>query len=89
MSPRSPFVVCCAAIALAWRHRILATVFAVLALIQVAPVIRYDGSNPVHNDPRAIGRLHILMANVMWLNLDHARLAELIEAERPDIESWR
>jgi endonuclease/exonuclease/phosphatase (EEP) superfamily protein YafD len=75
----------CAVIALAWRHRILAVAFAVLALFQLLALMRYEGRNPVPADPYGLSRLHIVMANVMAFNEDHARLAEVIQTEKPDI----
>jgi endonuclease/exonuclease/phosphatase (EEP) superfamily protein YafD len=74
-----------AAGSLAWRHRRAAIVFGLLAAVQAAPLVRYQGANPIPPDPRSPARLRILMANVLYKNPDRRSLVRLIRRERPDI----
>jgi endonuclease/exonuclease/phosphatase (EEP) superfamily protein YafD len=67
------------------RNRLVSVLLAILALIQVDPLFRYDGSNPVPPDPRSTGRLRVLMANVFEDNRDFEALARLVREEEPDI----
>ncbi|MEO6809527.1 MAG: endonuclease/exonuclease/phosphatase family protein [Isosphaeraceae bacterium] len=72
-------------VGLARRHRRLAAALLVLALVQVEPLVRYQGGNPVSPDPKSTDRLRILLANVLVDNPDHERLIQLVHQERPDV----
>lgn len=56
-----------------------------LALVQVGPLLRYEGPNPVPPDPAHSQRLKVLMANVLHTNERFELLADLIRREQPDI----
>ena len=69
--------------------------FAILATVQVVPLVRFSGPNPRRADPRG-GRVKILMANALHTNRDYRRLVALIKQEEPDVvglvefsEGWR
>jgi len=74
-----------AAAVTARRHRRLALALAVLAALQVPPLFRYSGANPVPPDPRAPARLRVLVANVLHDNPRFDDLVRLIRRERPDV----
>lgn len=74
-----------AVIGLARRRRRLAAALLILALVQVEPLVRYQGWNPVPADPTSPLRLRILLANVLVDNPDHQRLIQLVRQERPDV----
>jgi endonuclease/exonuclease/phosphatase (EEP) superfamily protein YafD len=74
-----------AVIGLARRRRRLAAALLILALVQVEPLVRYQGGNPVPADPTSPNRLRILLANVLVDNPDHQRLIQLVRKERPDV----
>jgi endonuclease/exonuclease/phosphatase (EEP) superfamily protein YafD len=66
-------------------NRRVAAGMALLAAFQVGPVVRYEGTNPVPPAGGSPERLRILLANVLYKNVDHGELARLIRAEQPDI----
>jgi endonuclease/exonuclease/phosphatase (EEP) superfamily protein YafD len=74
-----------ALIAALWRHRRLAICLGLLAATQLAPVLRYAGSNPVAADVRSNERLRVVMANVLERNHNYELLERLIRDERPDV----
>ena len=73
-----------AALALRLQARRLAAGLALLAVLQVGPLVRYDGPNPVTPRPDA-KPVRILVANVLHRNEEYHALADLIRHERPDI----
>jgi endonuclease/exonuclease/phosphatase (EEP) superfamily protein YafD len=83
--PAVAATVLAAAIALAGRRARLAGVLMGLAALQAAPLLRLGLPGTVRPDPARPARLKLLVANVLKINTDHARLAELIRRELPDI----
>lgn len=70
---------------LAAKGRRTAIGLIVMAMFQVAPLIRYGGSNPALPDPGSKQRVRILMTNVLFDNWMHADLIHLIHTEKPDV----
>jgi endonuclease/exonuclease/phosphatase (EEP) superfamily protein YafD len=66
-------------------NRRLALALALLAALELIPLVRYSLPNPVRPDPGSSARLRVLMANVLWDNFMFDDLAELIRRERPDV----
>lgn len=56
-----------------------------LALFQLAPILRFNGMNPVPPDPKSTNRLRLLMVNVLFENEDYEAVARLIREEKPDV----
>jgi endonuclease/exonuclease/phosphatase (EEP) superfamily protein YafD len=90
------FVVTIAAtVACALARRRAAIALAALVVLQVGPLLRYDGANPVAADA-AGPRLRLLVANVQADNGNFNLLRDLIRRERPDVvglieysEAWQ
>ncbi|HWE36862.1 MAG TPA: endonuclease/exonuclease/phosphatase family protein [Isosphaeraceae bacterium] len=84
-----------ATLACALARRRVAIALAALAALQVGPLLRFDGANPVAADP-AGPRLRLLVANVQADNGNFRLLRDLIRRERPDVvglvefsEAWQ
>jgi endonuclease/exonuclease/phosphatase (EEP) superfamily protein YafD len=67
------------------ERRKLAACLALLAVTQVAPLVRYSGRNPVPPDADSQERLRIVAANVLEPNQEYGRVDELIREEQPDV----
>lgn len=74
-----------AAVVTARRRPWLAVALAVLSAFQVAPLVRYEGANPVPPDPGSTARLRVLYANVLHENRDYDDFLRLARSEKPDV----
>jgi endonuclease/exonuclease/phosphatase (EEP) superfamily protein YafD len=70
--------------ALVWGYRRTALVLIVLAAWQVAPLVALALASRLPAEPDG-PRLRVLVANVLVDNLDHQRILDLIQRERPDL----
>jgi endonuclease/exonuclease/phosphatase (EEP) superfamily protein YafD len=70
-----------------WARRVtkVAAFLAVLAVVQLWPLVRYSGPNPVPADKASAARLRVLMANVYYPSHSYDDLIGLIRSERPDV----
>ncbi len=71
--------------ALIRRHRRLAGILAVLGVVQLWPLVRYELPNPVPPPTVRPERLRVLSANVLAVNDRHDLLFDLIRREDPDL----
>jgi endonuclease/exonuclease/phosphatase (EEP) superfamily protein YafD len=74
-----------AAVIVARRRPRLAVACGLLAGLQVVPLLRYSGDNPVRPAGAAAERLRLVAVNVLHDNVRFDDLARLLRSERPDI----